>query len=88
MAPAFYLVIAGAMLVGLALNFAGLDAVKMLLWSAVLNGMLAPPLVVLVVMLTSDKRVMRDRVNGRGAKVLGWICAAVMSVAAVALMVT
>jgi NRAMP (natural resistance-associated macrophage protein)-like metal ion transporter len=88
MAPAFYLVIAGAMLVGLALNFAGLNAVKMLFWSAVLNGMLAPPLVVLVVLLTSDKRVMRDRVNSRGAQVLGWICAAVMSVATVALMVT
>jgi Mn2+/Fe2+ NRAMP family transporter len=44
--------------------------------------------VVLVVLLTSDKRVMRDRVNGRGAKILGWTCAAVMSVAAVALLVT
>lgn len=87
-APAFYAVIAGAMVVGLALDFAGLNAVKMLFWSAVVNGMLAPPLVVLVVLLTSDKRVMRGRVNTREAKVLGWFCAAVMSAAALALLVT
>jgi NRAMP (natural resistance-associated macrophage protein)-like metal ion transporter len=72
-APQFYMVIAGAMVVGLALDFAGLNAVKMLFWSAVVNGVLAPPLIVLVVLLTSDKKVMGTRTNSRGAKVLGWI---------------
>lgn len=86
-APGFYLVIAGAMVVGLALDFAGLNAVRMLFWSAVINGVLAPPLVILVVLLTSDKKVMGKRVNSRGMKVLGWICAAVMSAAALALLV-
>jgi Mn2+/Fe2+ NRAMP family transporter len=84
----FYMVIAGAMVVGLALDFAGLNAVKMLFWSAVVNGVLAPPLVILVVLLTSDKKVMGRRANSRGAKVLGWICAAVMSAAALALAIT
>ncbi|MGA2735923.1 MAG: divalent metal cation transporter [Bryobacteraceae bacterium] len=87
-APQFYMVIAGAMLVGLALDFAGLNAVKMLFWSAVVNGVLAPPLVILVVLLTSDPKVMGVRTNSRGAKILGWICAALMSAAAVALFVT
>ena len=87
-APRFYLVIAAAMMVGLALDFAGLNAVKMLFWSAVVNGMLAPPLVVLVVLLTSDKQVMLGRTNGRVAKALGWTCAVVMSAAALALVVT
>jgi Mn2+/Fe2+ NRAMP family transporter len=87
-APRFYLVIAAAMVVGLALDFAGMNAVKMLFWSAILNGLLAPPLVVLVVLLTSDKTVMRGRVNSRGAKMLGWICAALMSAAAIGLLVT
>jgi Mn2+/Fe2+ NRAMP family transporter len=87
-ASQFYMVIAGAMIVGLALDFAGLNAVKMLFWSAVVNGVLAPPLVVLVVLLTSDRKVMGERVNSRGARVLGWICAAVMSAAALALLVT
>jgi Mn2+/Fe2+ NRAMP family transporter len=87
-AAPFYLVIAGAMLVGLALDFAGLNAVKMLFWSAVVNGVLAPPLVVLVVLLTSDRKVMGARTNSRGARALGWICAAMMSAAALGLLVT
>jgi NRAMP (natural resistance-associated macrophage protein)-like metal ion transporter len=86
-APRFYFVIGGAMLIGLALDFAGLNAVKMLFWSAILNGILAPPLVVLVVLLTSDKKVMSGRVNSRGAQILGWICAGAMSAAALALLV-
>jgi Mn2+/Fe2+ NRAMP family transporter len=83
----FYLVIAVAMIIGLALDFAGLNAVKMLFWSAVLNGVLAPPLVVLVVLLTSDKRVMGQRVNGRLLQGLGWACAVAMSGAAIAMLV-
>jgi NRAMP (natural resistance-associated macrophage protein)-like metal ion transporter len=84
----FYAVIGVAMAIGLALDFAGLDAVKMLFWSAVLNGMLAPPLVVLVVLLTSDKKVMAKRANTPWMRALGWACAVVMSAAAVALLVT
>jgi NRAMP (natural resistance-associated macrophage protein)-like metal ion transporter len=87
-APRFYGVIAIAMLVGLALDFAGLNAVKMLFWSAVLNGVLAPPLVVLVVMLSSDRGVMGERINSATANAMGWICAAVMAIAAVAMFVT
>jgi Mn2+/Fe2+ NRAMP family transporter len=54
----------------------------------VLNGLLAPPLVVLVVLLTSDRKVMGKRTNTTLMKVLGWTCAAAMSVAAVAMLVT
>ncbi len=87
LARRFYGVIAVSMLVGLALNYAGFNAVKMLFWSAVLNGVLAPPLVILVVLLTSDKKVMGKRANAPGAQVLGWICAGFMSAAAVAMLV-
>jgi NRAMP (natural resistance-associated macrophage protein)-like metal ion transporter len=83
----FYAVIAVAILVGLAFDFAGLNAVKMLFWSAILNGLLAPPLVIMVALLTSDRRVMGDRVNSRGMQALGWICALIMSAAAIALLV-
>lgn len=85
LAAKFYVVIAVAIVVGLAFDFAGFNAVKMLFWSAVLNGLLAPPLVVMIVLLTGDRKVMGDRVNSFGMKVLGWACAVVMSAAAVAL---
>jgi len=88
LAKKFYAIVAAAMILGLALDYAGFNAVKMLFWSAVLNGVLAPPLVVLVVLLTSNKKVMGDRVNPPLLKWLGWATAGVMAVAAVAMFVT
>ena len=88
LAHGFYGVIGIAMAIGLALDFAGFDAVKMLFWSAVVNGVLAPPLVVLVVLLTSSERVMGVHRNGPLLRWLGWICAGVMSVAATVMFAT
>jgi Mn2+/Fe2+ NRAMP family transporter len=85
LAPKFYGVLAVAMVLGVALDRVGLDAVKMLFWSAVANGVLAPPLIVLVVLLTSDRAVMGDRVNPTLLKWLGWLAAAVMTAAAAAM---
>jgi Mn2+/Fe2+ NRAMP family transporter len=85
LAGKFYAVIAVSIVVGLTFDFAGLNAVKMLFWSAILNGLLAPPLVIIVVLLTSDRKVMGNRVNSPKMKVLGWACAIVMSAAAVAM---
>jgi Mn2+/Fe2+ NRAMP family transporter len=85
LAQKFYAVIAVSILVGLAFDFARINAVKMLFWSAILNGLLAPPLVIMVVLLTSDRKVMGNQVNSPRMKVLGWACAIVMSAAAIAL---
>jgi Mn2+/Fe2+ NRAMP family transporter len=60
----------------------------MLFWSAVLNGALAPPLLVLVVLLTSRADVMGEHQNGALLRYLGWTCAAVMSIATVIMLVT
>jgi NRAMP (natural resistance-associated macrophage protein)-like metal ion transporter len=85
MTPKFYGVLAAAMVLGAALNYARLDAVKMLFWSAVCNGLLAPPLIMLVVLLTTDQKVMGQHVNPPWLKWLGWLTAAVMTAAAVAM---
>ena len=84
----FYAVIAAAMAIGLAINYVGLDAVKMLFWSAVLNGLLAPPLILLVILLTNNPKVMGDRVNSLLQRTLGWITFAIMTAAALALLVS
>ena len=88
LAPRFYAVVAVAMLVGLALDSIGLNAVKMLFYAAVLNGMLAPPLIVLVVVLTSNADVMGARVSSRLLRAGGWATAAIMTVACLAMFVT
>jgi NRAMP (natural resistance-associated macrophage protein)-like metal ion transporter len=88
LAKKFYAIVASSMILGLVLDYAGFNAVKMLFWSAVLNGVLAPPLIILVVLLTSSRRVMGDRVNPPLLKWLGWATAVVMIVAAVAMFAT
>jgi NRAMP (natural resistance-associated macrophage protein)-like metal ion transporter len=88
LAHGFYSVIGIAMALGLGLDYAGLNAVKMLFWSAVLNGALAPPLLVLVVLLTSRADVMGEHRNGTLLRWLGWTCAGVMLIATVIMLVT
>jgi NRAMP (natural resistance-associated macrophage protein)-like metal ion transporter len=83
----FYGVLAASVALGLALNLLKVNAVKMLFYSAVINGVLAPPLIVLVTMLTSDKKIMGDRINSPLLKWLGWATAFVMTAATIAMFV-
>ena len=87
-ARAFYGVMAVAMALGLALNYLGLNAVKMLFWSAVINGLLAPPLILLVILLTSNRKVMGKQVNSPVLRYLGWTTFAVMTAAAAGMLIT
>jgi Mn2+/Fe2+ NRAMP family transporter len=84
----FYAVVFVAMTLGLALDFFDFNAVAMLFWSAVVNGVLAPPLIVLVLLLTSDPAVMGRRSNPTWLRLLGWTTAVVMTLAAVGMAVT
>jgi len=77
-----------AMALGLALNYLGFNVVKMLFWSAVINGLLAPPLILLVILLTSSQKVMGNRVNSPLLSYLGWATFVVMSAAAVGMIIT
>lgn len=81
-AAKFYAVLAAAVLVGLSLNFFKFNAVRMLFWSAVLNGCLAPPLIALVVLLTGDHRVMGECTSSTLLKLLGWAAVIIMAIAA------
>jgi len=84
----FYSVMAAAMALGLALDYAGFNAVKMLFWSAVINGLLAPPLILLVILLTSDTKVMGKHVSTPLLRYLGWATFVVMVAAAIGMIVT
>ena len=86
-AAKFYVVLGLAVLLGTWLVYAGFDAVKMLFWSAVINGILAPPLVILVVLLTSDKKVMGPHTNSPLLRNLGWFTGVVMAGASVAMLI-
>ena len=87
-AKQFYGVIVVATLVGLAINYVGIDPIKALFWSAVINGLLAPPLMVLIMLVANHHGVMGKRRNGRWINVLGWAATLVMFAAAICLIAT
>ena len=84
----FYLVFAGAVIAGMTLNLGGTNPIRMLFLSAVLNGLLAPPLLVLVMLVGSNRAIMGTRANGPWLNTLGWLATAVMFVAAAAFFAT
>jgi Mn2+/Fe2+ NRAMP family transporter len=87
-AKKFYMVLGVSVALGIALNYAGIDAITLLFAAAVLNGVLAPPLILIVLLLTGDPTVMGNAVNSRVATALGWLTFAVMVVASLGLFVT
>ncbi len=87
-AKAFYGTIAVAVLLGIGIPFAPIDPMKALFWAAVLNGVAAVPVMVIMMVMTSQKKVMGRFVLTRGLKLVGWLATAVMAVAVVAMFVT
>ena len=74
--------IALATLGGIALNFIGIDPMKALYWSAVVNGLLAPPLMVVTMLIASNRKVMGKFTIGRWLAFGGWLATAVMGAVA------
>ena len=87
-AKAFYATIAVAVVVGAALNFTPIDPVKALFWSAVINGVVAVPVMVMMMLLTARPKVMGRFTISLGLKVVGWAATAVMAAAAVGMFAT
>lgn len=83
--PTFYGIIALATAVGVVMNLVGLDAVKALYYSAVVNGVAAPPLLVLITLLGADRAFMNQHTSNWLSQVLTWIAAALMGGAALAM---
>jgi Mn2+/Fe2+ NRAMP family transporter len=83
-ASAFYGVIIISMVVGLGLNFVGLNPIKALIYSAVLNGAVAPVIIVLILLIARNKKIMGEWKNGKASAGLGWALAVMMAVAGIA----
>jgi Mn2+/Fe2+ NRAMP family transporter len=81
-AKAFYGVIVLATAGGIALNFIGIDPMKALYWAAVVNGLLAPPLMVVTMLIASNPKVMGNLVLSPHLKAIGWLATTVMWVIA------
>ena len=86
--PTFYAIMAISTIAAICLNLLRIDPIRALFITAVINGLVAPPLLVLIVLLGSDRQIMKERTSGAISRSLTWITTGVMAVAAVALLVT
>jgi Mn2+/Fe2+ NRAMP family transporter len=83
----FYAVIAVSVLLGLGIQYSPISPMKALFWSAVINGLVAVPLMVVIILLVSRKSVMGAFTASRSLVILGWIATAVMGAAAVRMLI-
>jgi Mn2+/Fe2+ NRAMP family transporter len=70
------------------INFLRINPIAALFWTAVINGFLTPPLLIVIMLVANNRKVMGDRVNGAWTNLLGWVTTAAMSAAAIALVLT
>ncbi len=82
-AHGFYGVITISTLIGLLINFMGVNPIKALIWAAVLNGLVTPPLILIILKVSNDKKIMGSRVNGWLSNTLGIITFLVTTVCAI-----
>ena len=82
----FYGMIALATLVGILINFSGLSPIKALYYSAVINGLVAIPIIVIMMLIAADAKVMGQFKVGGWLSYLGWATAAVMAAAGLAML--
>jgi NRAMP (natural resistance-associated macrophage protein)-like metal ion transporter len=87
-APLFYSLVGVGTIGGTALSLLNVNPIQLLVFVAVINGVIAAPLLVVVMMVSSNRTLMGDNVNGRAAKYLGWLTVIVMAVASIALFAT
>jgi Mn2+/Fe2+ NRAMP family transporter len=87
-AKAFYATIAAATLVGTALNFAPVNPIRALFWTAVINGVIAVPVMAIMMLLSQREKVMGEFVLEGPLKWFGWLATALMAAVVVALGVT
>lgn len=86
-ARGFYLVIVFSILIGLGLNFLGINPIAALYWSAFLNGIIALPLLVVIMKIGGDKKIMGNETNPKWVGICGWLTVAVATVAVIGMVI-
>ncbi len=86
-AKLFYGVIFASTAAGMAMNFTGINPMAALWWAAIVNGIIAPPILLVILCVANNRSILRDQVNGLALNLAGWLAAAVLFAAAIALLV-
>jgi len=87
-AKGFYLVIAASTVIGLWINFIHIDPIKALVYTAIINGVIAIPILFAVMKIANDKEILRDKTNSYVSNVIGWLIFAIMGISVIIMFVT
>lgn len=87
-ARGFYTILALATLIGLGINFTPINPIDALFWSAVFNGVVAPPVMIMMMLLATNPKVMKRFTISRRLRIMGWLATTVMCIATVGLFAT
>ncbi len=87
-AKPFYLVIAVSTLIGLGINFVNIDPIKALIYTAVINGITAVPILFAILRIANDKKILKDKTNGPVSNLLGWLTFMIMGISVIILFFT
>jgi NRAMP (natural resistance-associated macrophage protein)-like metal ion transporter len=87
-AKAFYATIVAATLAGIAISFSPIDPIRALFWSAVINGVVAVPVMAMMMLITSNEKIMGEFTVTGVRRIIGWLATAVMAAAAIGMAVT
>jgi Mn2+/Fe2+ NRAMP family transporter len=86
-AARFYAVMALSLAAGMVMLHTGIPAIRMLFWAAVVNGVMAPPLIFIILLVCNDRRVMGEWTNSRSLNLFGTLAGVAMAAAAILLLV-
>lgn len=87
-AKGFYSVIIIAILIGIMFGFSSINAITILYYSAILNGLLAPPLMIMILFIANNKKILKGKVNGNWSNFFGWIITIIMAIMSITFFVT
>jgi Mn2+/Fe2+ NRAMP family transporter len=84
----FYMIIAASTILGLSINFTPINPIKALYWAAILNGITAVPIMTMMMLMSSNKKVMGEFTISKTLKIMGWISTLIMFLAALGLFIS
>jgi NRAMP (natural resistance-associated macrophage protein)-like metal ion transporter len=87
-APQFYCIIAALTAIAVFLNFLGFNPMRALVWSGIVQGFSTPPLLLLIMLMTNNRKIMGDKINSGWINALGWTTTIVVFAASTVLVVT
>ncbi len=87
-AKSFYLVIAVSSVIGIFINFVGINPIQALIYSSIINGVVALPMIIFVIKIANDKSILKDKINNKKSNIIGCITVAINFISVIVMFFT